>query len=204
MTAATPVYRAIVLELERRRIALGMSMERLSEVAGLADRAYAKMVHPEGRGGRVAQWLTLQRVVDVLFADGFDLAIKGERGRLLSALLAQHHFNVARALNGKHIREHMSALARRITRAQRIAAHKKIGKRKFKKIARLGGIARARQLAISRKKLREQQRAAANAASRLPGASAAPIAAQDKLSAVSVNRRPPASPNGAQAGATHR
>jgi hypothetical protein len=202
MTDATPVYRAIVLELERRRIALGMSMERLSEVAGLADRAYSKMVHPEGRGGRVAQWQTLQRVVDALFPDGVDVAIKGERGRQLTALLARYHFNVARALNGKHIREHMSALAQRITREQRIAAYKKIPKPKRKEIARLGGIARARQLAISRKKAAQQQRASARVDLKPAGASAAPIAAPGKPSVVSARRHRPASPNGAQAAVT--
>jgi hypothetical protein len=175
MTEATSIYRAIVLELERRRIALGMSMERLSEIAGLADRAYSKMVHPEGRGGRVAQWQTLQRVVDALFPDGIDVAIKGERGRQLTALLARYHFNVARALNGKHIREHMSALARRRTREQRITAFKKIPKRKRKEIARLGGIARARQLAITRKKAAQQQRATADNVSRAGNAPAQTI-----------------------------
>jgi hypothetical protein len=202
MTAATPVYRAIVVELERRRIALGMSMERLSEVAGLADRAYSKMVHPEGRGGRVAQWQTLQRVVDALFPDGVDVAIKGERGRQLTALLARYHFNVARALNGKHVREHMSALAKRRTREQRIAAFQKIGKRKRKEIARLGGIARARQLAITRKNAAQQQRASARVDLKPAGASVAPIAAPGRLRAVSPSRHRPASPNGAQADAT--
>jgi hypothetical protein len=150
MTAAVPVYRAIVLELERRRIALGMSMERLSEVAGLADRAYSKMVHPEGRGGRVAQWQTLQRVVDALFPDGVDIAIKGERGRQLTALLARYHFNVARALTGKHIREHMSALAKRQTSTTRISARKRVPRRKRLAIARLGGLAKAKKMRIYR------------------------------------------------------
>src|SRR6266496_1729811 len=42
-------YYQLLLEIERRRQALGVSMERLSEMAGLPDRSYSKMLYPESK-----------------------------------------------------------------------------------------------------------------------------------------------------------
>src|SRR5687768_3653009 len=81
-----PIYRHIILECERRRQHLDISMERLSEIAGIADRAYAKLLHPDSNTGRMAQWSTLQLVCDVLFADGLDVEIRPRKGRLLDQL----------------------------------------------------------------------------------------------------------------------
>jgi hypothetical protein len=70
-----PLYNAIVCELERRRRAAGIPMERMSELAGTADRSYAKLLSPESASGRIGNWRTLQMVVDVLFCEGFELRI---------------------------------------------------------------------------------------------------------------------------------
>lgn len=70
-----PIYRAILLEVERRRLAVGISMDRMSELMGAAERSYAKMLYPETPSGRMAQWGTLQSALDVLFCDGYDLRI---------------------------------------------------------------------------------------------------------------------------------
>jgi hypothetical protein len=69
-------YRAIILELERKRLAMGVSMDALSELMGVAERSYAKMVHPDTVSGRLATWDKLQKAIDVLFADGFEVIVR--------------------------------------------------------------------------------------------------------------------------------
>lgn len=73
--AVPPIYRAIMLEIERRRLAVGISMDRMSELMGAAERSYAKMLYPDTPSGRMAQWNTLQSALDVLFCDGYDLRL---------------------------------------------------------------------------------------------------------------------------------
>jgi hypothetical protein len=51
---AESFYYKLLLEIEERRQALGVSMQRLSEMAGLPDRAYSKMLYPETKSGRLA------------------------------------------------------------------------------------------------------------------------------------------------------
>jgi hypothetical protein len=74
-TKSTPIYRAIMVELERKRLAMGMSMDRLSEIVG-AERSWSKMLYPDTSSGRQATWEKLQRAVDVLFADGFEVIVR--------------------------------------------------------------------------------------------------------------------------------
>jgi hypothetical protein len=80
MTPATAVYRAIMLEVERRRVALGFPMEKFSEFAGLPERYYSKALHSDGANGRQAQWGTLQIIIDALFPCGFDVEIRARPG----------------------------------------------------------------------------------------------------------------------------
>jgi hypothetical protein len=68
-------YRAIMLELERKRQAMGMSMESLSEIVG-AERSWSKMLYPDTPSGRQAGWDKLQRAIDALFCDGFDVIVR--------------------------------------------------------------------------------------------------------------------------------
>jgi hypothetical protein len=68
-------YYQLLLEIERRRQALGVSMDRLSEMAGLPDRSYSKMLYPETKTGRLARWSTIQIVCHALWPDGFDITI---------------------------------------------------------------------------------------------------------------------------------
>lgn len=84
MTAASPVYRSIMLEIERRRIALGWPMEKFSEFAGVPDRYYAKALFSDAPGGRQAQWRTLQLIIDALFPAGFDIEIKARAGAVMT------------------------------------------------------------------------------------------------------------------------
>jgi hypothetical protein len=94
---APPLYHAIMLEIERRRLQLGISMERLSEIAGIADRAYAKTLHCTAPSGRIAQYGTLQTLIDFLFVDGFTLILKPHNGPRLDELCSKHLLKIDRA-----------------------------------------------------------------------------------------------------------
>lgn len=72
---STAIYRAIVVELERKRQAMGMSMDALSELIG-AERSYSKMLYPDTSSGRQAQWDKLQRAIDALFPEGFEIVLR--------------------------------------------------------------------------------------------------------------------------------
>lgn len=69
-------YRAIMVELERKRLAMGLSQDRLSELMGVAERSYQKMVWPDSSSGRLATWDKLQKAIEVLFADGFEVVVR--------------------------------------------------------------------------------------------------------------------------------
>lgn len=108
--AATPLYRAIVLELERRRQSVGISMERMSELMGTAERSYSKLLYADSPSGRVAQWETLQLAVDVLFCEGFKLFIEHSADEALTpagvkrkVLAEASHWN--RASRRQYLRE---------------------------------------------------------------------------------------------------
>ena len=75
MTKPTPIYLAIMLEVERRRQQVGISQDRICELMGTAERSYAKALHPDNPSGRCATWPTLQAAIDVLFCEGFDLRL---------------------------------------------------------------------------------------------------------------------------------
>jgi hypothetical protein len=84
-TVTQPIYRAIMLEVERRRLALGLPMEKFSEYAGLCDRFYPKALFSDTPSGRQVQWGTLQVIIDALFPHGFDLEIRAKPGAVISA-----------------------------------------------------------------------------------------------------------------------
>jgi len=71
----TAIYQAVMLAVEERRQALGLSMWQVNDGAGLQDGFYAKMLHAHTPSGRQAQWPTLQLVIDFLFSGGFDLRL---------------------------------------------------------------------------------------------------------------------------------
>lgn len=143
MTKATPVYRAIILGCEERRVALGMSMEKLSEFAGLPDRYYAKAVHVDEPSGRQASWQTLQIICDVLWPDGFGVAIKPHAGLRLDAQSLQFKVRYEQQLgNGKTRREFMSEIGRKGGEALKLVRLTKISKRRRRQIAKAAAIAR--------------------------------------------------------------
>jgi len=64
-----------MLECERQRIARGLSMWKVDELAGTQDGYYAKALHADAPSGRQAQWKTLQWIVDALFPRGFKVVV---------------------------------------------------------------------------------------------------------------------------------
>lgn len=73
---STPIYRAIMIELEDRRRARGISMDMMTELSGAAERSFSKALHPDTPSGRQANWDKLQQFVDVLYPDGFEVVIR--------------------------------------------------------------------------------------------------------------------------------
>ena len=73
---ATAIYNAVMLEIERLRHAMGISMDLMSELMGGAERAYAKMLYPDTASGRQARWETVQRALDVVCPNGFRVRIE--------------------------------------------------------------------------------------------------------------------------------
>jgi hypothetical protein len=82
---ATPVYRALLLECERRRQELGWSMWQLDDASGLNDGHFAHCLHVDRNTGRQASWPTLLLIVSALWPRGFDLRITDKSGGALTA-----------------------------------------------------------------------------------------------------------------------
>ena len=82
---ATPVYRALLLECERRRQVLGWSMWQVDDASGLNDGHYAHCLHVDRVSGRQAQWKTLHLIVMALWPQGFDLQMTHKPGGILTA-----------------------------------------------------------------------------------------------------------------------
>ena len=107
----TAIYRAIVIEVERRRLSVGISMEKMSELMGSAERSYSKMIYADTPSGRIAQWQTLQNAIDVLFADGFRLTIDVHKGEPLTSAGARRLIQAEAARwDAASSRRHMAKL----------------------------------------------------------------------------------------------
>ena len=140
MTTVPPIYRSVLLEVERRRVQLGLSQDRLSEISGISDRAFAKALHASTPSGRMATWPTLQFVVDALYPDGCDVIIKAKKGEKLSELSFRYRIRAATAQHDRRVRrELMAALGAKggHARAQKLSPERRTA------IARRAGLARA-------------------------------------------------------------
>lgn len=73
----TAIYRVIMVEFERQRLARGLSMAQVDDLAGTQDGFYAKMIYPDTPTGRQSRWETVQDVADALFGRGFLISISG-------------------------------------------------------------------------------------------------------------------------------
>jgi transcriptional regulator with XRE-family HTH domain len=109
-----PFYMAVMLELERRRLHLGISMQEVCDRSGVADYFYSKALHASTPSGRQARWDTLQDIVDALFPAGYDVVIKPKTGMRLNPeqLRCKIKFAAAAASNPKLQREVMSEIGK--------------------------------------------------------------------------------------------
>jgi hypothetical protein len=137
---AVPVYRALLLECERRRQQLGWSMWQVDDAAGINDGHYAKCLHADRPSGRQAQWSTLNLIVSALFPRGFDLTMQHKTGGCLTAEGQRMKIRFAAA---DHDRIGRRELMRELGRRGAKARMAKLGKRQRKKIARIASKAAA-------------------------------------------------------------
>jgi hypothetical protein len=69
-------YRHVIAQIERRRIELNWSCERLDNAAGLAAGHFAKLKNADARSGRCARWETLDLLVEALWPnEDFELLV---------------------------------------------------------------------------------------------------------------------------------
>jgi hypothetical protein len=148
---SSPIYRIIMVEFERQRLARGLSMAQVDDLAGCQDGYYSRMLYPDTPFGRQARWETVQDVADALFGRGFEVSIVGpefgirtapsiEKGASSNALRNRHwrhtkHFSMlgslgAKARNANLSPEQRSKSARKAvkTRWKRIRDAKRQGK----------------------------------------------------------------------------
>jgi hypothetical protein len=134
-----PVYWALVGALEERRLQIGISMERVAELAGTADRSFAKALSPESVSGRQVRFETLELYFGALFPEGYQLRViptksgaptrDGTRRMIESA--ARHYDQRCRyahlreigrkgqaTLVAKYLREERSAFARKAAKTR--------------------------------------------------------------------------------------
>jgi transcriptional regulator with XRE-family HTH domain len=149
-----PFYMAVMLEIERRRLQLGVSMQEVCDRAGVADYYYSKALHASTPSGREARWSTLQDIIDAIFPSGYDVIIRPKAGMRLDAkqLRCKIKFAAAASANPKLQRELMAELGRRGGIARR-EKYKNMTKEERQRIA-----ARARKTRKKNRALRSQSR----------------------------------------------
>ena len=147
----TPVYMAFMLELERQRLARGLSMAEITDHAGIADGLYGKSLYASTPSGRQSNWRTLQDLVDALYPTGFDIIVKPKSGlRLDPSQLRCKIKSAAATLNPKSQRELMTELgklggeARRAKYATMSKAERERIAKKARKTRRQNRLLRAR------------------------------------------------------------
>lgn len=131
MSEVAPICRALMLEIERWRLALNLPMEKFCEYAGLPDRYYPKALHADSSSGRQPQWGTVQVMLDAIFPGGFDLELKPRAGVLTADNLKARLLQLRATINPHTQRDLMrergraggiaSATVRRDKAAQRRA-----------------------------------------------------------------------------------
>ncbi len=136
MLRTVPAYRALMLELERRRQQLGWTMSELDDFAGLNDGHFGHLLHADRPSGRQGRWEIVQLLISALFPDGFDLTLTPKRGEVLTAQALARKIKVAGADRDRLGRRAlMRALASRGGRA-RAQKYKTMSKEERERIAK--------------------------------------------------------------------
>lgn len=133
---ATAIYRALIAEVERRRIEQGWTCLELDAAAGLHSGYWAKCCHPDAPSGRQIRWEMLEFVMGALFPDGYDLAVKARKGPLLSAARMRFYIKAAAPIGSRTLRDHLHELASKggkARKAKTTVAHRRRVARKAAK-----------------------------------------------------------------------
>jgi hypothetical protein len=110
----TPFYRAVMLDIERRRIELGITMLDMDELAGTQSGYYGKCQAVDSHSGRQARWETIDLFVQVLFPRGVDVRLApGREGELSAASYRDKIVFAAAASGRKNVRSLMLDLAKK-------------------------------------------------------------------------------------------
>ncbi len=145
---STAIYRILMMEFERQRLALGISMAQVDDLAGTQDGYYAKMLYPDTPLGRQARWDTVQDVADALFGRGFSVQMMASEAVGVSAPTLEKGAS-ANALKNRHWR-HSKHYAE-IGAKGGAARAKKLTKEQIVAIGKKGGIKWRRMCAARRK-----------------------------------------------------
>lgn len=146
MTAATPIYRALMVAIETRRRSLGLAMWQLDEAAGTQDGYYAKALWADTKSGRQANWSTVQLMIDALFPDGHALILRPKKRPCLTADSQRVAVRFAGArFDAETRQDFMRDIARKGGLKGGPARAKKLSKRKLSRIGKKGARARWRK-----------------------------------------------------------
>lgn len=160
---STAIYRSLMQALEGRRVELGLSMATATDMAGLPDGYFAKMIYPDTPSGRQARWEQVEVAMVALFGPNFRVDIVADEDanrRLLSAPRVDDAAsgNARKIRHWRH-RKHFEELGRLGGQARA-----KLPMRKLKAIARKAAKTR-RKRAVEARRQGEKHKAA-NAAKR--------------------------------------
>jgi hypothetical protein len=106
---ATPAYRALILEIERRRQFLGWTCWQLEDAAGLNDGHYSHLLQVDRPSGRQGTWKMVQLLIEAMYPEGFDLILKPKAGETLTA---ERHALKVKFAAADHDRKSRRALMR--------------------------------------------------------------------------------------------
>ena len=146
MTAATPIYRALMVAIETRRQELGLPMWKVDDAAGTPDGYFPKALWPDTPSGRQANWDTVQTLIETLWPDGFTLTVKEKNGASMPASKQRVAVRFAGArFDAEKRADWMTELSKKGASKGGHARADKLSKRRRHRIARKAAKARWRK-----------------------------------------------------------
>jgi hypothetical protein len=138
---ATAIYRTLMMAIEQRRVELGLSMERVNDLAGLQDGFFGKMIYPDSPSGRQSRWETIDLVMQALFGADYIFEIAAQNYKVPNAFgtRANPSANAVQIRHWRHTR-HFSELGKKSAEARKqwspdrlSAVQRKIAKNRWRR-----------------------------------------------------------------------